>query len=82
MATKESTPVKPAPPSGKLNTKAIKAAKATVKAAVASVRIADNKKAKFNYHIEEHFEAGMVLEGWEVKSVREGKVQQIGRAHV
>ena len=38
-------------------------------------RIADNKKAIFNYFIEERFEAGMVLEGWEVKSVREGKVQ-------
>ena len=38
-------------------------------------RIADNKKAVFNYFIEERFEAGMVLEGWEVKSVREGKVQ-------
>jgi SsrA-binding protein len=45
------------------------------KAAAASIRIADNKKANFNYHIEERFEAGMVLEGWEVKSVREGKVQ-------
>jgi SsrA-binding protein len=40
-----------------------------------SSRIADNKKASFNYFIEERFEAGMVLEGWEVKSVREGKVQ-------
>ena len=40
-----------------------------------SARIADNKKALFNYFIEERFEAGMVLEGWEVKSVREGKVQ-------
>ncbi len=38
-------------------------------------RIADNKKALFNYHIEERFEAGMVLEGWEVKSLRMGKVQ-------
>jgi SsrA-binding protein len=38
-------------------------------------RIADNKKAMFNYFIEERFEAGMVLEGWEVKAVREGKVQ-------
>lgn len=45
------------------------------KAAAAAIRIADNKKANFNYHIEERFEAGMVLEGWEVKSVREGKVQ-------
>jgi SsrA-binding protein len=38
-------------------------------------RIADNKKARYNYAIEESFEAGMVLEGWEVKALREGKVQ-------
>jgi len=38
-------------------------------------RIADNKKAAFNYFFEEKFETGMVLEGWEVKAVREGKVQ-------
>jgi SsrA-binding protein len=37
--------------------------------------IAENKKAFFNYFFEERYEAGMVLEGWEVKSVREGKVQ-------
>ena len=49
--------------------------KISAKAAAAVTRIADNKKAMFNYHIEERFEAGMVLEGWEVKSVREGKVQ-------
>jgi SsrA-binding protein len=38
-------------------------------------RIADNKKAAFNYFFEERFEAGMVLEGWEVKALRAGKVQ-------
>jgi SsrA-binding protein len=38
-------------------------------------RLADNKKALFNYAIEERFEAGMVLQGWEVKALREGKVQ-------
>ncbi|WP_428423751.1 SsrA-binding protein SmpB [Methylibium sp.] len=37
--------------------------------------IADNKKARFNYTIEEQFEAGMVLEGWEVKAIRAGQVQ-------
>ena len=37
--------------------------------------IALNKKAKFDYHLEEKFEAGMVLEGWEVKSMREGRAQ-------
>jgi SsrA-binding protein len=38
-------------------------------------RIADNKKAAYNYFFEERFEAGMVLQGWEVKALREGKVQ-------
>jgi SsrA-binding protein len=38
-------------------------------------RIADNKKASFNYFFEERYEAGMVLEGWEVKAIRAGKVQ-------
>jgi len=38
-------------------------------------RIADNKKALFNYAIEERFEAGVVLHGWEVKALRAGKVQ-------
>lgn len=37
--------------------------------------IADNKKAQFNYFVEERFEAGMVLEGWEVKALRAGKAQ-------
>ena len=40
-----------------------------------STRIADNKKAAYNYFFEERFEAGMVLEGWEVKALRGGKVQ-------
>ena len=47
---------------------------ATKKPATPS-RIADNKKAAYNYFFEEKFEAGMVLQGWEVKSAREGKVQ-------
>ena len=37
--------------------------------------IADNKKAFHDYFIEEKFEAGMVLEGWEVKAIRAGRVQ-------
>ncbi|MDR1968412.1 MAG: SsrA-binding protein SmpB [Burkholderiaceae bacterium] len=37
--------------------------------------IAENKKAAFNYFFEERFEAGMVLEGWEVKALRAGKAQ-------
>ena len=38
-------------------------------------RIADNKKAAFNYFFEERYEAGVVLHGWEVKALRSGKVQ-------
>ena len=37
--------------------------------------IALNKRARFDYFIEERFEAGLALEGWEVKSLRAGKVQ-------
>jgi SsrA-binding protein len=37
--------------------------------------IAQNKKARFDYFIEERVEAGVVLEGWEVKSLRAGKAQ-------
>jgi len=37
--------------------------------------IADNKKAFHDYFIEEQFEAGVVLEGWEVKAIRAGRVQ-------
>ena len=39
------------------------------------MQIASNKKALFDYFIEERYEAGMVLEGWEVKAIRENKVQ-------
>ncbi len=35
--------------------------------------IALNKRAKFDYFIEDRLEAGIVLEGWEVKSLRAGK---------
>lgn len=37
--------------------------------------IALNKRARHDFHIETTFEAGLVLTGWEVKSIREGKVQ-------
>jgi SsrA-binding protein len=37
--------------------------------------IADNKKAFHDYFIEDRFEAGLVLEGWEVKSIRAGRAQ-------
>jgi SsrA-binding protein len=37
--------------------------------------IAQNKKAHFDYFIEERVEAGLALQGWEVKSMRAGKAQ-------
>jgi SsrA-binding protein len=40
-----------------------------------SSTIAVNKRARFEYHIEERIEAGIALEGWEVKALREGRVQ-------
>jgi len=40
-----------------------------------SSTIALNKKARHDYSIEKTFEAGIVLEGWEVKSIRDGRVQ-------
>ena len=35
--------------------------------------IAQNKKAFFDYFIEEKYEAGIVLEGWEVKAIRDNR---------
>jgi SsrA-binding protein len=40
-----------------------------------SAFIAENRRARFDYLIEERFEAGIVLEGWEIKAIREGQVQ-------
>lgn len=40
-----------------------------------SKTIALNKRARFEYHIEDRIEAGIALEGWEVKALREGRVQ-------
>jgi len=43
--------------------------------------IAQNRKAGHDYQIEERFEAGLALEGWEVKSIRAGRAQ-INEAYV
>ena len=43
--------------------------------------IALNRKARHNYTLEQRFEAGIVLEGWEVKSLRAGR-GQISESHV
>jgi SsrA-binding protein len=37
--------------------------------------IIDNRKAFFDYFIEDRYEAGLVLEGWEVKAIRAGRTQ-------
>jgi SsrA-binding protein len=37
--------------------------------------IVENRKALHDYFIEERFEAGLALEGWEVKAIRAGRVQ-------
>ncbi|MBU0455477.1 MAG: SsrA-binding protein, partial [Gammaproteobacteria bacterium] len=40
-----------------------------------------NKKAKHDYFIDQRFEAGLALQGWEVKSLRAGRVQ-LGDSYV
>jgi SsrA-binding protein len=42
--------------------------------------IAENRRARYDYYIEERFEAGLALQGWEVKALRAGRAQ-IGEAH-
>ena len=37
--------------------------------------IAENRKAFHDYFVEERYEAGLVLEGWEVKAIRAGRAQ-------
>ncbi len=46
-----------------------------------SSTIVVNKKARFDYFVENEYEAGLVLQGWEIKSLRAGKVN-ISDAHV
>lgn len=50
-------------------------AKAKKKSAPGSKTIALNKQARHDYFIEQTYEAGVSLQGWEVKSLREGRVQ-------
>ena len=37
--------------------------------------IVENRKARHDYFIEERYEAGLALDGWEVKSIRAGRAQ-------
>jgi SsrA-binding protein len=45
------------------------------KADASSRLIAENRKARFDYFIEQRYEAGLVLQGWEVKALRAGRAQ-------
>jgi SsrA-binding protein len=54
-----------------------KSAKKKDKAKAASNTIVLNKKARHDYILEDRLEAGLALEGWEVKSLRAGKVQMV-----
>lgn len=47
----------------------------TVRQKSSGERIAENRKARHDYFIEDTFEAGIALEGWEVKSLRAGRAQ-------
>ncbi len=46
-----------------------------------SSTIALNKRARFEYHLDERIEAGISLQGWEVKALRAGKIQ-FGESYV
>lgn len=45
------------------------------KAAPPARLIAENRRARFDYFIEERYEAGLALQGWEVKAMRAGRAQ-------
>jgi SsrA-binding protein len=45
------------------------------KAAAPGRLIAENRRARFDYFIEERYEAGLALQGWEVKAMRAGRAQ-------
>ncbi len=47
----------------------------------AKKEIAQNRRARFDYFIEDSFEAGVVLQGWEVKALREGRAN-VAEAYV
>ena len=51
------------------------APKVAAKDLPASAPVAENRRARYDYHIEERYEAGMVLAGWEIKAIRAGQVQ-------
>ncbi|MCL7713578.1 SsrA-binding protein SmpB [Stenotrophomonas mori] len=50
-----------------------KPAKDKAKSAQANKTIALNKRARHDFHLEERYEAGLVLQGWEIKAIRAGR---------
>src|SRR4029077_13358071 len=50
-------------------------ARSMTKAAAEPRLIAENRKARFDYFIEQRYEAGLALQGWEVRSMRAGRAQ-------
>ncbi|GAE49865.1 SsrA-binding protein SmpB [Xanthomonas arboricola] len=60
-----------------------KPAKDKANGATATNTIALNKRARYEYHLEERYEAGLALQGWEVKAIRAGRANIIdGYAYV
>lgn len=60
-----------------------KPAKDKANGATATKTIALNKRARHEYHLEERYEAGLALQGWEVKAIRAGRANIIdGYAYV
>ena len=60
-----------------------KPAKDKAKSATATKTIALNKRARHEYHLEERYEAGLALQGWEVKAIRAGRANIVdGYAYV
>jgi SsrA-binding protein len=55
-------------------------AKAKEKSGKGDSTIALNKRARHEYHIDERYEAGLSLQGWEVKSLRAGRIN-LGEAY-
>lgn len=60
-----------------------KPAKDKAKSATATKTIALNKRARHEYHLEERYETGLALQGWEVKAIRAGRANIVdGYAYV
>ena len=68
-------PLRKAPQNGAVKEAAKDGTRVAPKDLKASAPVAENRRARYDYHIEERYEAGMVLDGWEIKAIRAGQVQ-------